>query len=108
MSDQAFLPNNTELEDELVPEGKWSITDSIAPVVTFVLLLLFWEGCTGYFAIPSWLLPSPYEIGKAFLEWYDELWRHTLVTLYETIIGFALSIVLAVPLAVLVVYSPFL
>jgi NitT/TauT family transport system permease protein len=108
MSDQAFLPNNTELEDEFVAEGKWPITDSIAPVVTFVLLLLFWEGCTRYFAIPSWLLPSPYEIGKAFLEWYDELWRHTLVTLYETIIGFALSIVLAVPLAVLVVYSPFL
>jgi NitT/TauT family transport system permease protein len=53
-------------------------------------------------------LPSPSTIGVAFAEWRWELWGHSLTTLYETIVGFALSIALAVPLAVAVVYSPFL
>jgi NitT/TauT family transport system permease protein len=108
MTEQVFSPDNTDFEDEVVSEGRWSIKDGAAPAITFVLLLLVWEGCTRYFTIPAWLLPSPYEIGKSFVEWYDELWRHTLVTLYETLAGFALSIGLAVPLAVMVVYSPFL
>jgi len=42
------------------------------------------------------------------VEWRCELLNHSLTTLYETIVGFALSIGLAVPLAVAVVYSPFL
>ena len=108
MSEHVLSPDDTTLEDEIVSEGGWSLKDGLAPVITFILLLLIWEGCTRYFAIPSWLLPSPYEIGKSFLEWYDDLWRHSVVTLYETLAGFALSIVIAVPLAVLVVYSPFL
>ncbi|MBV9066965.1 MAG: ABC transporter permease [Methylobacteriaceae bacterium] len=108
MSEQTFSSDEIDFEDEVVSEGRLSVKDGLAPLLTFMLLLLLWESCTRYFAIPSWLLPSPYEIGKSFIEWYDELWRHTLVTLYETLAGFALSIALAVPLAVLVVYSSFL
>jgi NitT/TauT family transport system permease protein len=107
-SEQVLSLDDATFEDEFVSEGGWSVKDGLAPVITFALLVLVWEGCTRYFAIPSWLLPSPYEIGKSFVEWYDELWRHSVVTLYETLAGFALSIGIAVPLAVLVVYSPFL
>jgi NitT/TauT family transport system permease protein len=108
MTEQTISQIDTDIEDEVIPEGGWSIRDSIAPLGTFAVLILIWEGCAIYFAIPTWLLPAPSEIAKAFIEWRGELWHHTLVTLWETLAGFALSIALAIPLAVLVVYSPFL
>ena len=108
MSEHIASECDETIEDEILDEGRWSIKDSVAPVATFAVLLLVWQFCTVYFTIPTWLLPAPTEIAKAFVEWRGELWHHTLVTLYETIVGFALSIALAVPLAVSVVYSPFL
>jgi NitT/TauT family transport system permease protein len=42
------------------------------------------------------------------VEWRAELVQHTLVTLYETLVGFALAIAVSIPLAVAVVYSPLL
>jgi len=42
------------------------------------------------------------------VDWRSELTVHFLVTLYEVLVGFALSIVVSIPLAVSVVYSPFL
>src|SRR5206468_712367 len=39
-------------------------------------------------------------------DWRYRFLGHTWVTLYETLGGFALSIVVGVPLAVLIVYSP--
>jgi NitT/TauT family transport system permease protein len=108
MTEQTISQIDTEIEDEVIPGGRWSIKDGIAPLLTFAMLLLIWEGSAIYLAIPTWLLPAPSEIAKAFIEWRGELWYHTLVTLWETLAGFALSIVLAIPLAVLVVYSPLL
>ncbi len=107
MTDQAQTSIETEFEDEVIVDSKrLSLWDMAAPVVTFAAMLLFWEGCVAYFGVPSWLLPAPSEIARAFVEWRSELLQHTLVTLYETLGGFALSIALAIPLAVLVVYSP--
>jgi len=44
------------------------------------------------FQIPAWLLPAPSLIGESMLEWRSELLGHSLVTLYETLVGFALAI----------------
>ncbi len=107
MSKPIIIETEDEFDDEVVPSS-WSYGDAIAPVITFLVVLAAWEGATRYFAIPAWLLPSPSAIARAFAEWYDELWRHTLVTLYETVVGFALSILIAIPIAVLIVYSPLL
>ena len=67
MTEQTISQIDTDIEDEVIPEGGWSIKDSIAPLGTFAVLLLIWEGCTSYFAIPTWLLPAPSEIAKAFI-----------------------------------------
>lgn len=97
-----------DLEEEVIDDRQSLLKESIAPLITFALILLLWELTTYYFGVPAWLLPSPSTIAVAFVEWRSELWGHTLTTLYETLVGFALSIALAVPLAVAVVYSPFL
>jgi len=111
MANPAVAPatDAAEFEDEIIVDNrKLSMLDVAAPFVTFVILLLVWEGAAVYFSVPSWLLPAPTEIAKAFVEWRGELWYHSLVTLYETLAGFALSIVLAIPLAVMIVFSPIL
>src|SRR5262245_30678592 len=102
------LPSADDAFDEVIDDRKSWIRESGAPLVTFALLILIWELAADYFKIPTWLLPSPTTIGGAFVEWRAELFSHTLTTLYETLVGFALSIAIAVPLAVAVVYSPFL
>ena len=101
-------PAADDIDYEVVTERSSWVRESIAPILTFVFLLALWEAITDYFAIPTWLLPSPSTIAVAFVEWRSELWGHFLTTLYETLIGFGLSIALAVPLAVAVVYSAFL
>ncbi|RAI44825.1 ABC transporter permease [Rhodoplanes roseus] len=85
-----------------------SLKNVLLPLLTFSVLLLIWEAAVWQARIPAWLLPAPTVIGEAFADWWRELLTHSLVTLYETLAGFALSIALGVPLAVAVVYSPVL
>jgi NitT/TauT family transport system permease protein len=76
--------------------------------LTLIGLVVLWEVLVRYYHIPGWLLPAPSAIFEAMVEWRSELVGHTAVTLYETIVGFGLSIVISIPLAVAVVYSPLL
>jgi NitT/TauT family transport system permease protein len=70
-----------------------------------VCLLIAWQLATWLWKIPEWLLPSPIDVGKALWTYKAELPRHVGVTLYETIAGFALAVLIGVPLAVLLVSS---
>lgn len=108
MTSQSLTEQDEDIGDERLPAAGWLTSDMATPILTFAVLIALWQICTMYFAIPSWLLPSPSEIAIAFVEWRGELLRNSAVTLYETIAGFALSIALAIPLAVAVAYSPFL
>lgn len=78
------------------------------PTVTLLALVGVWEVLARWSGIPSWLLPAPSAIGESMVEWRSELAWHSMVTLYEVLAGFALAIVISIPLAVAVVYSPFL
>lgn len=80
----------------------------LGSTLTFAAIILVWEFLVRYLEIRSWLLPAPSEIVYAMVDWRAELAGHFLVTLYETLIGFGLAIVISVPLAVLIVYSPVL
>lgn len=97
-----------EEEDESLEPRQSALTPILGATVTFIVLILLWEFLARWFEVPQWLLPSPSAIGKAMYEWRGQLLTQTLVTLNETIIGYALSIVISIPLAVAVVYSPLL
>jgi NitT/TauT family transport system permease protein len=51
-------------------------------------------------------MPAPSAILGEGWAWRHHFLGHTWVTLYETLGGFALSMVVGVPLAILIVYSP--
>jgi NitT/TauT family transport system permease protein len=84
------------------PSSAWAIVGAL----TFLALLALWELLVRGFNIPGWLLPAPSALALA--EWRGELVRHSLVTLYETLLGFVLSIAISIPLAVAVVHSAIL
>jgi NitT/TauT family transport system permease protein len=101
---------NTPLdtEDEALEPAQSTAKAVLGATVTLVALVILWELLVREFQIPSWLLPAPSLIGQSMLEWRSELVTHSMVTLYETLVGFALAIAISIPLAVAVVYSPIL
>jgi NitT/TauT family transport system permease protein len=84
--------------------GQW--LNGALPVLTLLVFLVAWEVFVHGFKVPQWMLPSPTSIAQVSVEWRAELMRHTWVTLYETVIGFGLALAIALPVAVLVAYTP--
>jgi len=82
------------------------VAEYVVPAATIVGVLAVWEVPTAVLRIPRFIMPAPSAILAEGWEWRYRFIGHTWVTLYETLGGFALSIVVGVPLAVLIVYSP--
>jgi NitT/TauT family transport system permease protein len=80
--------------------------ETLIPAATLLAALLVWEVATRALRIPRFIMPAPSAILGEGWEWRYRFIGHTWVTLYETLGGFALSMVVGVPLAVLIVYSP--
>ncbi|HEV8587003.1 MAG TPA: ABC transporter permease [Methylomirabilota bacterium] len=82
--------------------------ETLVPAATLIGVLLAWEFATVAFRIPRFIMPAPSAILAEGWDWRWRFIEHSWVTLYETLGGFALSIAVGVPLAVLIVYSPVL
>jgi NitT/TauT family transport system permease protein len=82
------------------------VAEYVVPALTLVGALVLWEAATVVFKIPRFIMPAPSAILGEGWEWRYRFINHTWITLYETLGGFALSIVVGVPLAVMIVYSP--
>jgi ABC-type nitrate/sulfonate/bicarbonate transport system permease component len=75
------------------------------PLIIVVAALGLWEGLVRGLRVPDWLLPAPSDIGLELYSSSRLLWRHTVVTLEEVLIGFALALGVGVLLAVAIAYS---
>jgi NitT/TauT family transport system permease protein len=84
------------------------IRPTLLPVGVLLGTLLVWEVAWRIFDVPRFVVPLPSGILAETWEWRWHLLGHAWVTLYETLAGFALSVVVGTPLAVLIVYSPVL
>jgi len=73
---------------------------AVYPLAGLFAILLLWQGYTQFFGISRIVLPSPMDILWASIARYDLLLRETWPTLLESILGFALAVVIGVPLAV--------
>ena len=82
------------------------VSDYLVPAATLAAVLIAWEAATWIFRIPRFVMPPPSAILAEGWDWRYRFIGHAWVTLYETLGGFALSIAVGVPLAVLIVYSP--
>jgi NitT/TauT family transport system permease protein len=77
-----------------------------APWLTVAAVVILWQIVVVTFRVPEYLLPTPTGIVSAMVLEWKYLAFHTWVTLYEILWGFALSVLVGIPLAMLIVYSP--
>ncbi|WP_367714724.1 ABC transporter permease [Nitratireductor sp. GISD-1A_MAKvit] len=81
-----------------------STTASIAVAIASVaLLLLFWEGLTYVYNVPTWLVPRPSQFLDRLITDRATIGWHALWTSITIIEGFALGVLVAVPLALAIV-----
>jgi NitT/TauT family transport system permease protein len=78
------------------------------PVLGLLAGIGLWWLATIVFRIEKFLLPSPKDVFEAYAGQQAYLLDQTLVTLLETVQGFALSVVVGVPIALLIVLSEIL
>ena len=78
-----------------------NITDKIAPSIIIVILLIIWQTLSMINIIPKFMLPSPFEVVKAFVSDFPLLMKHTEVTLVEAFLGLGLGIILGFVVAVI-------
>ncbi|TDC72405.1 ABC transporter permease [Streptomyces hainanensis] len=78
---------------------------AVYPLTFLVLLVVTWFFVTATELVEPYIIPSPGDTWRAFADYPDYLWEHTLVTMGETIAGFAIAGVVGILFAVLMVYS---
>ena len=78
-----------------------NITNKWIPAAVILALLLLWQLISELGWIPKFMLPSPLEVGKAFVSDFPLLMDHARVTLAEAFLGLLCGILLAFAAAVL-------
>lgn len=80
-----------------------------ASLLVFLAVLLFWEGTCRLAHIPEYIFPAPSQIWLAASEMGLQRWlEHVTATLQVALIGYALAIALAIPLAIAITRSQLL
>jgi NitT/TauT family transport system permease protein len=76
-----------------------------APVLTFVVLIVLWGALVAIFRVPDYLVPAPQAVIPKLYQARQALWQNTVITLREIVIGFAITVVLSIPLGLLIALS---
>lgn len=75
------------------------------PTVFMLGFLVVWEAAVDLFKVRPIILPAPSQVALALVQRWDVLFAHLLPTLWLTVLGFALSVVGGIAVAILVTYS---
>lgn len=78
---------------------------SLLPPLTFVAMVTLWSVSIKVFSIPAYLLPAPGAVFSRMITDAPMLWSHSLITLTEIVLGFALTVVTAIPLGLAIALS---
>ena len=83
-----------------------SLAHSWRPVVFALVAFALWWTTTATGLLPPYLVPSPAETWSAFVGNLAYFGSNTWVTVLETLIGFAIAVVVGEAVAIAMVYSP--
>jgi NitT/TauT family transport system permease protein len=99
-----MVPNDAA-PAELIPLGGRTSSSVLYPLIATAVLFAVWELATRYGSISSLLLPAPSRILETTINNFWVISSMGLVTVYEFVFGFALAVVVGLPLGALVVYA---
>lgn len=78
-----------------------NIKNKLYPIITLVAFVLFWQVIVDVKNVPAYIIPSPTSIVKTLISDFKVIMDNTKVTIYESIVGFVISIILSFVLAIL-------
>ncbi len=78
-----------------------NITDRLYPAGLLASLVLLWQGLSSTGLVPRFMLPSPIDVGRAFVTNFSDLAQNAGITLAEAFIGLGIGILLGFGLAML-------
>ena len=79
--------------------------EKLSPWLFTIGIFIFWEAICRVFKVDKFILPAPSEAFMAMAQYWRPLLRHSLVTLWTTMAGFALAIVFGIILGLIVGWS---
>lgn len=88
-----------------VAPPRWA-ADIAQPVAALVIFVALWELVCRVFHVPAYLVPAPSVIFTDTAKLSGPVAMHTLATGETVLLGFAASVVISLPLAVLITSSP--
>jgi len=89
------------MSDSAPRERNW-----VAPLVTLIGLVVLWDLVVRVFDVKPFILPTPWMVGEALVRDFGSLVHHGTTTMQEVLAGFALSVIVGVPLALAIASSP--
>lgn len=81
-----------------------TFANNIRPIVFLLFLLGIWWLITSQHWVPSYLIPAPYRVFYT-LGSKDVIINNTYITAFETVVGFALAVVIGLSLSISMIYS---
>ena len=87
-------------------EWRARVSGIVAPIAVVIALLALWEAATRLLAIPLFLLPPPSAVALSMQTNASLLLTNGWVTTVEIVLGFVLSIVVGIPLALAIFLWP--
>ncbi len=79
---------------------------NLLPPLTFIVIVALWAAAVPIFKIPAYLLPGPGSVFSRVVTDAPMLWNHSVVTLTEILLGFGLTVLMAIPLGLVIALSP--
>jgi len=76
-------------------------------IATFAILFLAWEFLTRALGVPSYLLPPPSQIASELARRWPRVTANVWSTTIEIVLGYLLSILVSIPLALAIAHSRF-
>ena len=101
----ASRPTDVEPPDPAGKSVAWFTRHILPPLLAFVLIIGGWELLVRASQVPSYLFPKPSDIVGATIKNWSNLMVSASTTIFESITGFAMSVVLGVGIAVLLSFS---
>jgi NitT/TauT family transport system permease protein len=98
----ADLVDRNDAEDLTAAGPGWQ---RILPAVFLAAIVGLWELASRFSDVPVYILPAPSAIVERLVRSWPLLWEHSIVTLTEIGIGFAVGVALGLALAIPIAYS---
>jgi NitT/TauT family transport system permease protein len=106
MSVQAAPPLDERQKPPRRRKRSAALYEVVVPLLATVGLFLLWEGACRIFSIPAYLVPAPTDIWIDTMAIGPTVAGHTMATFKTVMLGFVVSILISLPLAVILTASP--